>query len=107
MKYENCAGGTNYCRILRKCNKKLEQVVGKVAARMKEEDCNDGQLQIVTMILDQLKEEEILKPPNLRSVNRSQTRKVTAEVNKVLGFIDSGTITGTNKLLIAGRMSLQ
>ena len=63
-----------------------------IAARMKEEDCNDAQLQILAMILDQLKE-EIPKPPNLRGVNRSQTRKVTAEVNKVLGFIDSGTIT--------------
>ena len=30
MKHENCTGGTNCCRIIGKCNKKLGQVVGKV-----------------------------------------------------------------------------
>ena len=30
MEHENCAGGTNYCRIIGTCNKKVEQMAGKV-----------------------------------------------------------------------------
>ena len=35
MKHENCAGGTNCCRIIGKCNKKLGQVAGKVECQNK------------------------------------------------------------------------
>ena len=33
IKQDNCAGGTNYCRIIEKCNKKLEQVARKVGCQ--------------------------------------------------------------------------
>ena len=31
--HENCACGTNYCRIIGKCNKKPEQLAGKVGCQ--------------------------------------------------------------------------
>ena len=33
VEHENCAGGTNCCRIIGKCNKKLGRVTGKVGCQ--------------------------------------------------------------------------
>ena len=33
VEHENCSGGTNCCRIIGKCNKKLGQVAGKVGCQ--------------------------------------------------------------------------
>ena len=33
MEHENCVGGTNCCRTIGKCNKKLGQVAGKVECK--------------------------------------------------------------------------
>lgn len=46
--------------------------------------------------------EGLQKPFNLRNVERSRLRKVAREVNEVVGFIPTQSISESSRLLIAG-----
>ena len=53
------------------------------------------------MILDVLDRSEVNKLPNLKSVDRSRQKKAVGKVNVVVGFIQTRSITETNRVLIA------
>ena len=70
------------------------------AGEMREQGCSDDKITILRIILDELDSSEVNKPPNLRSVDRSRLKKAVREVNVVVGFIQTRSITETNRVLI-------
>ena len=64
---------------------------------MREERCAEDKLAILMLIIDQMGEEEIHNPPNVRNIERSRTKSATA-----LRFIETKSIRETNRLLPAG-----
>ena len=66
-----------------------------IARKMREEGCGENKPAILKLIIDQMGEEEIQKPPNLRNIERSRMKRATGEVNAVLRFIETKLITET------------
>ena len=63
---------------------------------------SEEQVVILQLLVDELAKEGLPKPPCLRNVERSKLKKAVLEVNEVIQYIDTSSVTETNKLLMAG-----
>ena len=68
---------------------------------MRQDGCCEENISIVQMILSEMENQEQQKPPNLRNIERSRLRKVAEELNGVICYINTTSITETNRLLVA------
>ena len=68
---------------------------------MRNAGSSDEMVIILEMIFEEMEKGDPLKPMNLRNVERSRLKTAMSEVNEVIAFINTETITDTNKLLNA------
>ena len=73
-----------------------------IANKMLDKGCGEDKLNILRMVLNEMTRDESQNSPNLRNVKRSRLKKVVSEINEVLGFTDTCSISETNRLSIAG-----
>ena len=73
-----------------------------IAEKLRSNACSEEQVVILQLLVDELAKEDLPKPPCLRNVERSKFKKAVLEVNDVIQYIDTSSVTETNKLLMAG-----
>ena len=65
---------------------------------MQEDGHGDEKIKLMNMLVEELSKDEITKPPNLRHVDRKKIKEKTAEVDKILGYVQVNTLEEIDNL---------